>query len=265
MTIGFIGAGNMATALILGMRKGGVPSGDFVAYDISPARMDAMRALDVRTAASAADLAGQVDVTVLAVKPKYCAEVLSTLEAAGNVANLLSIAVGWTHAMLAAALPSAKGIVRMMPNTPAQVQEAVLALADSYTCTQEVFDALLKTLSTCGRTVVVPESLFDAVTGISGSGPAYVYMFIEALADGGVQQGLPRDLAYTLAAQTLLGASRMVLETGQHPGALKDAVASPGGTTIEAIYALEKAGLRGAVMDAVDACARKAAYMASQQ
>ena len=128
-----------------------------------------------------------------------------------------------------------------------------------------MFDALRNYLSVCGRILMIPEPLFDAVTSISGSGPAYVYLFIEALADAGVRQGLSRGLSYILAAQTLAGASQMVLQTGRHPGMLKDAVASPGGTTIEAIYALEKAGLRGAILDAVDACARKAAQMAAIQ
>jgi len=197
---------------------------------------------------------------VLAVKPKDTAALLDQLagEAGGEV---FSIVTGWTQQMLAAALPKARGIVRAMPNTPVQVGAGVIALAENHTFSSAAFASLQKLLSACGRTVVIPETLFDAVTGVSGSGPAYVYVFIEALADAGVRQGLPRAMAYTLASQTLLGAAKMVLETGEHPAALKDAVASPAGTTIEARYALEKAGFRGAVIDAVDACAVKAAQL----
>lgn len=259
--IGFIGAGNMATALIQGMLKGGISPDTLAAFDISTARMEAMRALGIHTAESAVALAEMSDTTVLAVKPKYMQALLDDLRANAKVRDMLSIAAGWTHAMLVQAVPGARGIVRAMPNTPALVSEGVIAFAAENTLAPERFDALREAFSSCSRTFVVPEYLLDAVTAISGSGPAYVYLFIEALADGGVRQGLPRDMAYQLSAQTVLGAAKMVLETGEHPGALKDAVTSPGGTTIEAIYALEKAGLRGAVMDAVDACARKANQM----
>lgn len=260
MRIGFIGAGNMATAMLRGMLRGGVAAGDLSAYDVSAARMDEMRALGIGTPGSAGSLTAGADVVVLAVKPKHMPDLLASLSVQA-LPEVLSIAVGYTQAMLEAALPGARGIAHAMPNTPALVGEGVIALNDNHSIAAARFDALCGKLSACGRIVVLPETMFDAVTGISGSGPAYAYMFIEALADAGVRQGLPRDMAYTLSAQTLLGAARMVLETGEHPGALKDAVASPGGTTIEAIYALEKAGLRGAVMDAVDACARKAAMM----
>lgn len=265
MNIGFIGAGNMATALMQGMLRGGVPAGTLCAYDLSDARMQAMHDLGIKTVDDAGALVADSDVVVLAVKPKHLPELLAQLRTMENVPDVLSIAVGWTREMLQDALPSAKGILRCMPNTPAAVGEAVIALCEEHTMSQTAYEALCASLSACGRIVSVPESLMDAVTGISGSGPAYVYMFIEAMADAGVRQGLPRDLAYTLAAQTVAGAGKMVLETGTHPGALKDAVTSPGGTTIEAVYALEKAGLRGAVMDAVDACARKAAKMARRQ
>lgn len=258
--IGFIGAGNMATALIEGMIRGGISPDTLAAYDVSAARMDAMRALGVHTAQSAVALAEMAETTVLAVKPIYMQGVLDAL-ADAKVRDVLSIAAGWTQAALEAALPSATGVVRAMPNTPAQVGEGVIAFCQAHTVAPERFEAIERVFSSCCRTFVVPESLLDAVIAVSGSGPAYVYVFIEALADAGVRQGLPRQMAYELAAQTLLGAARMVLETGAHPGALKDAVCSPGGTTIEAIYALEKAGLRGAVMDAVDACARKASAL----
>lgn len=265
MNIGFIGAGNMATAMMEGMLRGGVAATTLHAYDLSEARMRAMRALGVAVADSIDALLAESAVVVLAVKPKHLPELLAQLRQMASVPDVLSVAVGWTQAMLADALPNARGILRCMPNTPAAVGEAVIALCEEHTLAQPAYDALVGALSACGRVVSVPEAQMDAVTGISGSGPAYVYMFIEAMADAGVRQGLPRDLAYTLAAQTVAGAGKMVLETGTHPGALKDAVTSPGGTTIEAVYALEKAGFRGAVMDAVDACARKAAKMAKKQ
>lgn len=264
MKIGFIGAGNMATAMIQGMLAGGIAPGDIMAFDLLTERVEAMRALGVSPAASAVDLANQCDITILAVKPKHTKAVLDDLAANARVRALLSIVVGWSQAMLSAALPGVPEIAHAMPNTPALVQEGVIAINENHTMAPARFAGLREMLSACARVMVMPETLFDAVTAISGSGPAYAYMFIEALADGGVRQGLPRDIAYTLAAQTLLGAAKMVLETGMHPGALKDAVASPGGTTIEAIYALEKAGLRGAVMDAVDACAKKIATIAKQ-
>lgn len=264
MRIGFLGAGNMTTALVEGMLRGGVAKASLAAYDLNPARMEAMRGLGIETAEGVRQLAEAVDVTVLAVKPHAADGVLAQLRGAKGKA-LVSIAAGLTMAQLKAALPDAGGIVRAMPNTPAQIGEGVTALCEEHTMRKAPFDELRRMLDACGRTVLVPERLMEAVTAISGSGPAYAYLFIEALADGGVRQGLPRDVAYTLAAQTVAGAGKMVLETGRHPGELKDAVTSPGGTTIEAVYALEKAGLRAAVQDAVDACARKAAAMARRE
>ncbi len=259
--IGFIGAGNMATALMQGMIAGGRSASDLMAYDISEARRRAMADMGVAVAESVEALAGACELLVLAIKPKDTAALLESHKAALQKTALLSIVTGWTQQMLTAALPDAVGVGRSMPNTPARVGEGVIALNANHGFVEAQFALVQRTLTPCGRIVVVPEMLFDAVTAVSGSGPAYVYLFIEALADAGLRQGLARETAYTLAAQTALGAAKMVLETGLHPGALKDSVASPAGTTIEAVYALEKAGFRGAVMDAVDACARKAAQM----
>lgn len=263
MIIGFIGAGNMATAMLRGMIAGGVSPATFMAFDINPERQREMSELGIATADNALALAEASDITVLAVKPQFLPSVLAQLRQA-QLRDVLSIVVGWTQAMLESALPNARGIAHAMPNTPAQVCEAVIAVNDNHTIDQERFSALSQALSACGRVFVIPESLFDAVTGVSGSGPAYAYIFIEALADAGVRQGLPRDMAYAMSAQMLVGAGRMLLRTGQHPGALKDAVCSPGGTTIEAVYALEKAGFRSAIMDAVKASASKAALVAER-
>lgn len=264
MRIGFIGAGNMGGALVHGMVSSGVSPEQLVVYDINMAACERFVAMGVCAADSPARLVEMADVVTLAVKPKYCAQVLEQIAPLMQGKYLLSIALGWTQAMLAEALPLARGIVRIMPNTPAQVGQGVIPFNANHTLDMAAFDELKEMLSGCGRTFIVEEQLFDAVTAISGSGPAYVYMFMEAMADAGVRQGLPRDLAYQLCAQTLAGAAEMVLATGEHPGQLKDKVSSPAGSTIEAVYALEKAGLRAAVMDAVDACARKAAEVTAK-
>lgn len=259
--IGFLGAGNMATALMAGMIAGGVAPASLMAYDISPARMDMVRAMGVQAAEDAVSLANASETTVIVVKPVQTQAVLEDLRAHAQVRDVLSVVLGWTQDMLAKALPNARGIARCMPNTPAQVGEGVIALNENHSLAQGSFDALRAALDTCGKTFVLPERLFDAVTAVSGSGPAYVYLFIEALADAAVREGLTRDMAYELAAQTVLGAAQMVRSTGERPGALKDKVASPGGSTIEALYTLEKTGFRASVMEAMYACARKAEAM----
>ncbi len=259
--IGFIGSGNMATAFMKGMIEGGIDAPSLIAYDISEARMEIARALGVQTAESIHVLVEKAEFLVLAVKPKDCAAALKELANGPHMKTLVSIAVGWTQERLTKALPTGWQIARAMPNTPSLVREGVIAFNDNHSISKDIFERMLVYFELCGKTMLVMERLFDAVTAISGSGPAYVYLFIEALADGGVRQGLSRENAYTLASQTLLGAAKMVLETGAHPSELKDAVASPGGTTIEAVYALERAGFRAAIMDAVDACAKKAAKL----
>jgi pyrroline-5-carboxylate reductase len=163
--------------------------------------------------------------------------------------------------MEAAAAPGTR-IVRVMPNTPALVGASASAFAAGSAATRADAETAQRLLGSVGLAMEVKEKLLDAVTGVSGSGPAYAFMMIEALADGGVAAGLPRDIAQRLAAQTLLGAAKMVLETGQHPGALKDAVCSPGGTTIEAVHELEKGGLRATLISAVRAASEKAALLA---
>ncbi|MDR0928755.1 MAG: pyrroline-5-carboxylate reductase [Oscillospiraceae bacterium] len=258
--IGFIGAGHMASALVRGMVLGGVQPEMLAAYDVLPACLQALPE-GVLAAKSLGELAACADTLVLAVKPKNAQEVLDQLRGMNFSGVLVSIVLGFTQATLAAALPKAQ-IIRLMPNTPAEVGEGVLVFNANHALSKEEFGSLSDKFAACGRVMLLPEAMMDGVTGISGSGPAYVYLFIEAFADAGVREGLPRQTAYELAAQTVKGAAEMVLSTGKHPGALKDAVCSPGGSTIEAVYALEKAGLRAAVMDGVKACAQKAAGMA---
>ncbi|HEY1789702.1 MAG TPA: pyrroline-5-carboxylate reductase, partial [Verrucomicrobiae bacterium] len=207
------------------------------------------------------------DVLILATKPDYVAAALSQahdqLKTKDNY-FLISIAAGVTISKLESALPSGAHVIRAMPNTPALLGASASAFAPG-TCANADDAALAqKLLSAVGIAFQVKESLLDAVTGLSGSGPAYVYQFIEALSDGGVASGLPRDTSTRLAAQTVLGAARMVLETGLHPGALKDQVASPGGTTIEGLHELEKGKLRGTVISAVRAATEKSKKLGQQ-
>ncbi|MFM8360520.1 MAG: pyrroline-5-carboxylate reductase, partial [Verrucomicrobiota bacterium] len=198
-------------------------------------------------------------VVVVAVKPDQVTGVLRGVEGPAWAGRLVvSLAAGVTLATLEGVLPAGTRCLRVMPNTPALVGASASAMAAGAAATAEDIVLGRRLLESVGRAWEVKEKLLNAVTGLSGSGPAYAFLMIEALADGGVAAGLPREVAQQLAAQTLLGAARMVLETGQHPGALKDAVCSPGGTTIEAVAVLERAGLRGALISAVRAAADKA-------
>jgi pyrroline-5-carboxylate reductase len=258
---GFIGSGKMATALIQGMiRAGVVTPGDVVASDpYATAREELAARSGVAVTASNAEVAKRSDVLVLAVKPQGMAGVLEELSPVVTGSHLvLSIAAGVSLATLQSGIGPDARLVRVMPNTPALVGEG----AAGYCLGPNTIpgdDAIVRRcLEAVGRALAVPESLIDAVTGLSGSGPAFVYILIEALADGGVRVGLPRETAVTLAAQTVLGAARMVLETGMHPGVLKDQVTSPGGTTIAGLHALERGGLRGTMIDAVEAATRRA-------
>ena len=260
LTIGFLGAGKMATALARGfIRAEIVFPKEILAGDLSEAARAAFtKETGAKTTASNSDVLKFANVLVLAVKPDQVAVVLA--EQRGNFTNehlLISIAAGVTLAKMEAALPAGARVIRVMPNTPALVGEAAAAFALGKSATAADGELAKKLLSAVGIAFQVKEPLLDAVTGLSGSGPAYVYQFIEALSDGGVAAGLPRDIATKLAAQTVLGAAKMVLETGQHPGALKDQVTSPGGTTIEGLHELEKGKLRATVMSAGRAATEK--------
>jgi pyrroline-5-carboxylate reductase len=258
--VGFLGAGKMATALARGfIRAGIVFPKEILACDLSEAARAAFtKETGVKTTASSADVLQFANILVLAVKPNHVAEVLGELRGKFTGDHLLiSIAAGVTLAKMEAALPAGARVIRVMPNTPALVGEAAAAFALGKSATAADGELAKKLLSAVGIAFQVKESLLDAVTGLSGSGPAYVYLFIEALSDGGVAAGLPRDIATKLAAQTVLGAAKMVLETGQSPSALKDQVTSPGGTTIEGLHELEKGKLHDVVMNAVRAATEK--------
>jgi pyrroline-5-carboxylate reductase len=259
LSIGFLGAGKMATALAKGfIRAGLVTPKDVIASDLSEAACEAFaKETGAKTTAFNPDVAKFASVLILAVKPHQIGEALTDIRDALTDQHLIiSIAAGVTISKLEASLDEAR-VIRVMPNTPALVNSSATAFALGKSAGPADAELATKLFSSVGVAFQVKEALLDAVTGLSGSGPAYVYLFIEALSDGGVAAGLPRDIATKLAAQTVLGAAQMVLETGQHPGALKDMVTSPGGTTIEGIHELEKGKLRGTVMSAVRAAADK--------
>lgn len=264
---GFIGAGKMAAALVQGMIGAGLARPEQIrASDPSEEARGALAgATGILTTASNLEVARASDVLVLAVKPQSMAEVLAELQPVVTADHLvISIAAGVPLDVIDSGLGPDCRLVRVMPNTPALVGAgaAGYCMGQNTTATDE---ALVRAcLESVGRAYRVPESMLDAVTGLSGSGPAFVYAVIEALADGGVWVGLPRDVATGLAAQTVLGAARMVLETGLHPGVLKDQVTSPGGTTIAGLHALERGTLRATLMDAVETATRRSAELADE-
>lgn len=260
LRIGFLGAGKMAAALAKGIVKGGVARPeDLIASDVfEGARTSFANDVGCKVTNWNGEVADFANVLIIAVKPDQVEGVLREL--AGKITEqhvVISIAAGVTLSRLAGALQSGMRVVRVMPNTPALVGASASAFALGGSATNEDAALVQKIFSAVGVAFQVKESLLDAVTGLSGSGPAYGYAIIEALSDGGVAAGLPRDISTKLAAQTMLGAAKMVLETGQHPGSLKDMVTSPGGTTIEGLHELEKGRLRGTLMNAVRAAAEK--------
>jgi pyrroline-5-carboxylate reductase len=260
LTIGFLGAGKMAGALAKGVISAGlVKAADVWASDPAPsARASFEKETGARTGESNLQIAQFAQVLILAVKPAQVGEVLQQIKPAIAPGHLLiSIAAGVPLAKLEGGLGQSTRIIRAMPNTPALVGASATAYALGQAATAEDAAVAQKIFSAVGLAFPLKESLLDAVTGLSGSGPAYLYLVIEALSDGGVAAGLPRDVATKLAAQTALGSAKMVLETGQHPGVLKDMVTSPGGTTIEGLHELEKGKVRGVFMSAVRAAAEK--------
>jgi pyrroline-5-carboxylate reductase len=260
LKIGFLGSGKMAMALSKGFIKAGLLAADSLMASDPLERAGQLFAKEVgaKTTVSNLDVAHFAEVLILAVKPDQTAPVLGEIRDQFTEKHLLiSIAAGVPLAGLERGLPPGSRVIRVMPNTPALVGAAASAFALGKSARAE--DGLLaqRLFSSVGAAYQVKEPLLDAVTGLSGSGPAYAFLIIEALSDGGVAAGLPRDIAIKLAAQTLLGSAKMVLEMGLHPGALKDMVTSPGGTTIEGIHELEKGKVRAALMSAVRAATEK--------
>ena len=256
--IGIIGAGAMGGALCRGLvHSGAAPASALFASD---PHADHLRTLamaeGIRTSPNNLDVVEENDVLVLAVKPATMPSVLAEIRPSVRLTHLvISVAAGVTINTIEHGLPTAVPVIRAMPNTAAQVRTGACAFCRGSHATDEHMEIAAAIFQAVGTAVVVEERMMDAVTALSGSGPAYIYLMIEALVDGGVKVGLPRDLAHQLAAQTVLGAARMVIETGLHPAHLKDMVATPSGTTITALASLEQSGVRAALIEAVERAA----------
>ena len=260
LRIGFLGAGQMASALAVGWQRAGLldPARSLAADPYPFVREKFTQTTGMKAVASNREVVDGCDVLILAVKPQVMPSVLAELRPALSTRHLvISIAAGVTLHTLSAALGSATRLIRVMPNTPCLVGASASGYAAGGIATADDAELVGKLFGAVGKAFPLPEHLLDAVTGLSGSGPAFIYVLIEALADGGVKMGLPREVAQSLAAQTAFGAAKMVLETDLHPAALKDAVASPGGTTIAGLHALETGGFRAALIDAVEAATRR--------
>ncbi len=263
MRFGIIGTGNMGEAILRGCVKGGaVASENVFIFDTNEQKRAALaKELSVNACENLLDITTKCDILLIALKPNVCSKLYASQSELFGSKAVISIAAGWGMARLQGVLPKSARILRVMPNTPALVGAGMIVFenGDSLSSDEKVFAERL--FASVGRVISVDAHLMDAVTAVSGSGPAYVYLFIEALADGGVRAGLPRSIALELATETVKGSAMMVAETGVHPDELKDRVCSPGGTTIEAVAALEKAGFRSAVLDAVEACREKSERM----
>jgi pyrroline-5-carboxylate reductase len=259
--IGMLGAGNMAGALIRGLLASkSVTPEQIVASDV---RADHLKELEtkygIKTFSDNRQLAAVSNLVVLAVKPQVIDRVLDQMaDAFAQDTLLVSIAAGVPIRSLEARLPSHVRVVRAMPNTAAIALAGATGIAAGSRATQQDIDVTQALFAAIGRSVVLDETLIDAVTGLSGSGPAYIMVIIEALADGGVKVGLHRDTALLLAAQTVYGSAKLLLETGEHPGRLKDMVTSPGGTAIAGLHTLETGGIRRTLIDAVESATKRA-------
>ncbi len=267
--IGFIGGGNMAEALVKGLTSSGaVKKGDIIVSDTIAKRLEHLKSVyGVGTTGDNKAVAARSDFIILSVKPKSINKVVSEIKSAVTAKKILvSIAAGIPTSQITKALGKKRvKIVRVMPNTPA----LVLAGASALYCTPELStkerESVRHIFESVGLAhIVEDESLIDAVTGLSGSGPAFVSMFVEALSDGGVKMGLPRELSLQLAAQTVFGTAKMIIENETHPAELKDKVSSPGGTTIEGIHELESGGFRANVISAVEAAAYRSRELSEE-
>jgi pyrroline-5-carboxylate reductase len=261
MKLGFIGCGNMASAMLGGIIKNNIVANkDIISSDLNQVALEAAKnTFGINVTADNKEVVEKSDIIVLSVKPQFYTSVINEIkDIIKDSQIIITIAPGQTLDGLKKAFGRELKIVRTMPNTPALVGEGITAMCYNNNVTEEEVKLVVSILSGFGKAEVVTENLMDAVVGVSGSSPAYVFMFIEAMADAAVAAGMPRNKAYTFAAQAVLGSAKMVLETGKHPGELKDMVCSPAGTTIEAVRVLEKEGFRSSVMEAVKACIDKA-------
>ncbi len=260
MKTGFIGLGNMAKAMIGGMLAKKIAGAeDILGYaKTEETRNRVKEKYQIRILENNCKVAQEADILILAVKPQMFEEVISQIKnSISDDTLVISIAAGKTMAQIQEAFEKKIKLVRCMPNTPAMVGAGCSGVCRNELVSDEEMDRCMELLGSFGTAREVPEKMMDAVGGVSGSSPAFVFMFIEALADGAVKAGMPRRQAYQFAAQTVYGSAKLMLETGMHPGELKDMVCSPGGTTIEGVKTLEEMGFRGAVMNAVEACVEK--------
>lgn len=266
-TVGFVGGGNMGEALIRGLISAAVlQPAQILVYDVLAPRMHHLHSrYSVRPASSTAQLAAESHILILAVKPQVMPQVLQELRPhAVHMPLVISIAAGVSLETLSASLPEGSPIIRVMPNTPALVLEGASALSRGRHVSAEQMDQAMALFRAVGSAVEVEEKWMDAVTGLSGSGPAYFLLLMEGMIDAGVLMGLPRQVARDLVVQTALGSARMVQETGKHPAELKDMITSPGGTTIRGLSVLEAAGIRGSLMEAVEAATLRSRELGKQ-
>ena len=264
MKIGFIGTGNMGSALIKGyVGQNNSNKNNVYAYDALAEKLEALaHEHGIHSCDSIQGIVENCDIIILAVKPDIYESVLEKMGPTIERRHILvSIAAGISISYIESFFKTPVKVVRTMPNTPALVNEGITALSRNINLLEDEFIKVKDIFSAVGKTEIIEEKLMDVIPGVSGSSPAYVYMFIEALADGAVLQGMPRNQAYQFAAQSVLGAAKMVLETSKHPGELKDMVCSPGGTTIEAVASLERNGMRNAIIEAVNICTDKSKKM----
>jgi pyrroline-5-carboxylate reductase len=265
MELGFIGCGNMANAIMSGIIKDGlIPASEIIGADPTAfGRERTLKENGITVTDSNIEVVKEAETLFFTIKPQYFHQMISEIRDYVREDQLIiSIAAGRTLVYIQSEFGGKKvKVVRLMPNTPAMVGEGMTAACANDAVTREELDYAVRICSGFGKAEIVPESLFDVVTAVSGSSPAYVFMFIEAMADAAVQGGMPRAQAYTFAAQAVLGSAKMVLDTGKHPGELKDMVCSPAGTTIEAVRVLEEKGFRSAVFECVKACTEKSAEM----
>lgn len=262
--IGFIGSGNMGQAIIGGIVKSGlVESKNIIVSDIDESKIQKVSdKYGVKVTVDSTKLAEKCDIIFLAVKPNVYNTVLNSIKKYVTPDKIIvSIAAGRSIESIEAILGCDKKIIRTMPNTPALVNEGMAGICRNKNVKDEELEFVKSIFESFGKAEIIPEYLIDSVVGISGSSPAYVFMFIEALADAGVMGGMPRDKAYKFAAQAVLGSAKMVLELNKHPGELKDMVCSPGGTTIDAVATLEALGFRSAVIKAAADCIKKSKEM----
>lgn len=266
--LGFLGGGKMATALIQGLLRAGLATPERVtASDVVPPAREALhRETGIVVHDRNVPVVEVSDVLIVAVKPQNVREVLEDIRDHLRARHLvISVAAGITLVQLLAHLHTGARVIRVMPNTPCLVGASASAYCLGSAATPEDRVVVERMLNAVGVAMPLPEKLFDAVTGLSGSGPAFVAVMIEALSDGGVRMGLPRDVASALAAQTVLGTAKMVLDAKLHPALLKDMVASPAGTTIAGLHAMEHGGVRAALIDAVEAATRRATELGAGQ